>query len=503
MNIFWFKRDLRIHDNEAFYRCAQEGPFLPLYIIEPNLWVLPDVSCRHYNFLKECLEDLNEQLRKKGASLIIKNSEALVAFEDLHSRYGLRKIYVSQETWNYWTYMRDKKVERFCVQNMIDIKVYRQNGVIRRLKSRDVWAEEWRKFMSNPKFMIDDGQVKIMMPGCYPPSDEIPSCKDLKLNHDECVQRQIGGRKNGRELLLSFIEQRSVNYRKHISSPVHAVYSCSRLSPYIAFGCLSVREIYQFAFKKIKSMKNSKYELDEIVKMKTGNILFFIQRLAWHCHFIQKLEDCPELEFTNLHTSYDKLERENNKSYYKAWSEGKTGYPMIDACMRALIATGWINFRMRAMLVSFASYHLQLDWKLTSLHLARLFIDYEPGIHYSQFQMQSGTTGINSIRIYNPVKQGIEQDPTGEFIRKWLPELRSVEDKYIHYPWNSINKIIYPSPIINEAEGRKKGGKLVFDIRKQADFKEISQKIMLKHGSRGFNDRKVRIRKAKNDVSPT
>ena len=111
-----------------------------------------------------------------------------------------------------------------------------------------------------------------------------------------------------------------------------------------------------------------------------------------------------------------------------------TGYPLIDASMRCLRSTGYINFRMRAMLVSFASYDLWLDWRRTSRFLASMFVDYEPGIHYSQFQMQSGVTGINAVRVYNPTKQQQDQDPHGVFVKQWIPNLRSVSDTWIHSP---------------------------------------------------------------------
>lgn len=158
---------------------------------------------------------------------------------------------------------------------------------------------------------------------------------------------------------------------------------------------------------------------------------------------------------------------------------------MIDACMRALIHTGWINFRMRAMLVSFASYHLWLDWRYTAPYLAGLFTDYEPGIHYSQFQMQSGTTGINTLRIYNPIKQGIDHDPEGVFIRQWIPELSAMPKEYIHQPWLcSALMNGYPLPVVDEKIARNNAAKKLYDLRKQSNHKGEAQQIVHKHASR-------------------
>ena len=160
----------------------------------------------------------------------------------------------------------------------------------------------------------------------------------------------------------------------------------------------------------------------------------FGSRLHWHCHFIQKLESEPAIEFHDFHPFMRGI-RPMDSERFQAWTEGRTGVPFVDACMRALLAHGWINFRMRAMLMSFASYHLWLPWRESGLHLARQFVDYEPGIHWSQCQMQSGSTAINTIRIYNPVKQGQDHDPNGCFIREWCPELASLPDVYLHEPW--------------------------------------------------------------------
>jgi deoxyribodipyrimidine photo-lyase len=133
------------------------------------------------------------------------------------------------------------------------------------------------------------------------------------------------------------------------------------------------------------------------------------------------------------------------------------------------------------MLMSFASYHLWLHWRKPALHLAKLFTDYEPGIHYSQVQMQSGTTGINAIRIYNPIKQSIDQDPNGVFIRQWIPELRHIDQAFIHTPWMAPSKISdYPMPIVDEKAARKTAADKIYSVRKD---KEIYKKLFTKNYS--------------------
>ena len=225
----------------------------------------------------------------------------------------------------------------------------------------------------------------------------------------------------------------------------------------------------------------------------------FLSRCHWHCHFVQKLEDEPEIEFFSFNRISDSLRPETDltRSRLEAWQEGRTGYPMIDACMRFLRANGWINFRMRALLVSFAAYHLWIDWRLFKDFLARQFVDYEPGIHFSQLQMQSGVTGINTLRMYNPVKQGLDHDPEGTFIREWVPELKRLDLPDLHTPWDIPEMIAhsihftpgkdYPLPIVDHASAIRQARAAFANLRKQPAFRQAAQSVYRKHGSRSPN----------------
>ena len=493
MQIVWFKRDLRIFDNEAFKKACDIGPIIPLYIFEEDLWKNSPMSMKHYTFLKQSLNDLNNDLEKLGQTLIIEKNNSIEVFKKYKEKYNIRTVWSHQETWNYWVKQRNDKLSKWFESNNIKWTEVVQNGVIRDLKSREGWARKWHIRMNKNLFSA----VPKLDRTCNK-EYKIPSFKELGLKEEKNTNFILGGRKEGLKLLKTFLHERGENYSTEMSSPSTAIVSCSKLSAHISYGNLSIKEIFQSANKRIEFLKsNSLIENKSWIR----SIRSFIKRLHWHCHFIQKLEDDHTIEFKNMHSLYDGLrEKEFNKKLFIAWKNGVTGFPFLDACMRSLKANGWINFRMRAMLISFASYHLWLHWKDTADFLASLFIDFEPGIHYSQSQMQSGTTGINSIRIYNPIKQGKDHDPKGVFIRTWVPELSNVSDKDIHTPWLSKVKLKdYPAPLVDEKIARNEAAKKIYDIRKSTKFKEQSKNIYIKHGSRK-NNIKNKTKKVNNRI---
>jgi deoxyribodipyrimidine photo-lyase len=480
LNIVWFKRDLRIDDHRPLAIAAQAGTVLPLYIVEPELWAQPDVSARQWAFAAECLDYLQHSLATLGQPLCLMVGDAVSILQQLHNSHGIAALWSHEETGNGWTYARDRAVAAWARASGIPWHEMRQFGVVRRLKSRNGWAQAWDRDMAQA--ITPPPQMLAPVEGDWP--TYIPTADDLRLAPDPCPHRQRGGRAAGLDILASFLNQRGRDYRYQMSSPVTAFDASSRLSPHLTWGTISMREVAQASWTRMRALKLSNAPDSSRWR---ASLRSFTGRQHWHCHFMQKLEDEPRLEFENLHRAYDGLRPAvADSGRLSAWSEGATGFPFIDACMRALNQHGWINFRMRAMLMSFASYHLWLPWRDSGLHLARKFVDYEPGIHWPQVQMQSGTTGINAMRIYNPVKQGYDHDPEGSFVRSYVPELNIVPSAFIHEPWrwDGAADLCYPAPIVDNVAAAKAAREALHAIRKGADHKAGARKIVAKHGSR-------------------
>lgn len=480
LNIVWFKRDLRVADHRPLAWAAQAGPVLPLYIAEPELWAQPDASARQWAFAAESLAELQASLADLGQPLCVMVGEAVAILRHLHDRHGIAALWSHEETGNGWTYARDLAVKAWASAAGVPWHEARQFGVIRRITSRNGWAKAWERDMASP--ITPPPRALPPLAGAWP--THIPTGAELGLAPDPCPDRQRGGRAAAMATLDSFLHRRGRDYRYRMSSPVTAFDASSRLSPHLTWGTVSMREVAQATWARMRALKAGD---EPHARNWRASMISFAGRQHWHCHFMQKLEDEPRIEFQNLHRAYDGLRPDTaDARRLAAWSAGNTGFPFVDACMRALDRHGWINFRMRAMLMSFASYHLWLPWRASGLHLARQFVDYEAGIHWPQVQMQSGTTGINTMRIYNPVKQGYDQDPAGRFVRAYVPELASVPDAFIHEPWRweGAAGLPYPAPIVDNAAAAKAARDALYAIRKGADHKAAARRIVDKHGSR-------------------
>ena len=506
--VVWLKRDLRTIDHAPLAEAARSGPMIVLYVYEPCVLDQPEFHPQHLRFANDCLREVGARLRELGGRLTLRIGPMPNVLERLHreleSAGGIAGLFSHEETGTLATYERDKAVARWCASAGVRWREIPQHGVQRPSPGRDGWAARWQRRMREPitpeptrLAPIDTLLSKLPSGKARPKFDHgrIMDARDLGIADEPPLRSQPGGMTRGRSLLESFLTDRGRLYRTQMSSPVVAFDACSRLSPHLAYGSVSIREAYQRA-------ANARSEHNEAGDTRfAASVTSFLGRLRWHCHFIQKLEDQPDLERVNMSRAYDGLRVEDeadwtdrDRAQFEAYRAGQTGYPMVDACMRALHTGGWINFRMRAMLMSFASYHLWLHWRPTAIHLARLFVDYEPGIHYCQCQMQSGTTGINTPRIYSPTKQVIDHDPTGVFIREHVPELAGVPDEFIAEPWKmpgmtqhmagcSIGED-YPEPIVNHANAYRRARDRLFAVRGTRQARSEAKRVYQKHGSR-------------------
>jgi deoxyribodipyrimidine photo-lyase len=429
LHVVWFKRDLRVHDHAPLVAAMASGaPVLPLYIFEPDFWALPEHSRRQFDFLMESLQSLDEALKARGSALCLRVGEATQVLGELHKRHGIAAIHAHEETGPQWTFDRDRAVQRWAVKAGVALREQPQNGVIRRLNGGEDWARRWESQMLAPR---------VKAPDSLQPSNvsigEWPIAEDFRLPADSCPKRQPGGRAEGVELLRSFIAARGRRYRTAMSSPQSAEGACSRLSPHFAFGTVSIREAWQAVARARTDLA-----LDGDSTF-AASLNSFLSRLQWHCRFLQKLDDQTTIDSRNLLVTADGLRDivTDGDPRLEAWINGRTGFPFLDACMRSLNQTGWLNHRMRAMVMAFAAQHLWMDWRQPASRLAALFTDFEAGIHYPQAQSHSGAAGSGIPRIYNPVKQSLDHDRDGDFIRRWVPELAALPAAHIHAPWDA------------------------------------------------------------------
>jgi deoxyribodipyrimidine photo-lyase len=435
MNIVWHRSDLRTFDNRALSEAGENA--IPIYIFDPEWLSHKLVSDHRVEFVLESLKDLNRQYAEKGSRLALLEGNPLDTLEELSDEH---QIFFNIDSNHFRRDLETEAKERF---NAVQTDAVLPEG---RTEKWDQQLENWLD--SEPHSAPSQLESN--------PVSNTASIDNIREKYSVSPEKEKfgeGGSKSADERLNRFLNNID-EYAGCISSPNKAEAKTSHLSPYIRYGCISVREVYQRVRMEINEHNRQSVEM-------------FLDRLAWHQHFNQKIEDNPDLHKEAINPTYRDLNKDNyNQEFIDAWRQGRTGYPLVDASMRALKQTGWLNFRMRAMCASFFSYILKQWWKIGADHFYKHLIDADVAINYYQWQMQSGLIGVHANRIYDPTKQVEDNDPDGKFIRKYVPELREMPDRYLAEPWKmpeevqdgcgvSIGKN-YPEPIVKyQREARK------------------------------------------------
>lgn len=522
IEIVWFKRDLRVEDHQALVAACERAEqsktsVLALYVIEPEIWLAADASWRQWQFVEDCLLELEAVLNKIGVPILKAFGTVTAVLEVLSQQFYVANLWSHQETGNAKTFQRDLRVKAFCQQKSWLWQEFLQHPIRRAGINRDDYHAFSQAFFDRPVVNppVISGSLWQRQKAFFAQCDDNLSAKleavapmnqqdfwaQLRARAYPAESTQRGGRERGLRCLQKILKSNGRGYLATLAKPLEGATGSSRLSPHLAWGSLSIREVVNATMAQIKMLNTQKAAAvaPHSKGFSSRDLRALLSRLFWQSHFMQKLEAEAQMEFHALHPLYDALrpwDDQDSTLQFKlwAWQSGQTGMPMVDACMRCLQQTGWLPFRMRAMVVSYAAYQLWLPWQQFAPFLGALFTDYEPGIHYSQVQMQSGTTGINQMRVYNPVKQAQDHDPQGRFIAQWLPALARLPLEYRYEPWKLSTEQQqqwrcylgqdYPWPIVEHEAAAKEAKAKIAEVRKAPSAKELSKAVFIKHGSR-------------------
>ena len=450
--IHWFRNDLRLRDNTALNALADRvEEWLPVFVLDPRILAGPRRGEPRTRFLLDCLGRLSRDLEKRGVPLLVRTGRPEELLPKLLHEAGARLLSFNEATTPF-ARRRDAAVQRAVersggqVVTRVDHVVFRSSEI--RSASggaysvyspyRKTW---WRQWSQEPRHPVRLGCLPPPVPGVA--ADRAPDPREPGLVTDRC-DVPTGGEAAAKRRLERFLSTAAGRYHEDRDRP--DLDGTSRLSPYLRFGAISVRQCFggaEQAFRAEPALRQG--------------VAKWLDELIWREFYSAILEENPRVLRENYRREYDALVWNDDPKGFEAWCEGRTGYPIVDAGMRQLRATGWMHNRVRMIVASFLTKDLLMDWREGERFFFERLVDGDPASNNGgwQWAASTGTDAQPYFRIFNPTTQGKRWDPDGCYVRHWVPELRGVPGPHVHAPWESGLRGDYPRPIVDHAERRE------------------------------------------------
>lgn len=450
--IVWFRNDLRVHDHPALATAVQDGDrIVPVFIMNPDLLNGRFAGSNRNRFLLESLQDLKDSLMERGANLVIREGEPATELKKLAAETNADVVYYSADYTPYAIH-RDKHVKDMLgdaklrsfpgrlIVGGLD-KLHTKTG-----KLHKVFTPFWKNWQQITRRELAALPQKITIPSDVK-IGSIPSVEKHTKKANLSPDAQKGGETAARMQVKKFLNS-AINDYKDDSNDLGK--DTSRMSAYLHFGCISPLEI------------------ETMLPAENIGVAAWHRQLAWrefYHYVIYKFPDNAQHEFQE---KYRTFKWDTNKTFLEAWQQGKTGYPIVDAAMRQLAKEGWMHNRARLIVGSFLTKDLGLDWREGEQYFMRMLIDGDQANNNGNWQWIA-SVGVDPApvfrRLYNPSTQQERHDPDGIYVKKYVPELTDVPDKYLAQPWEmnedeqqKAGCIIgkdYPKPIVDHKEARQ------------------------------------------------
>lgn len=451
-SLVWFRRDLRDYDHAALHHALQESHHVfCIFIFDKEILnALKNKEDRRVEFIWESIKELKESLREKKSDLIVKHDLASNAISEAIDEFKIEAIFTNRD-YEPQAIKRDEAIKNIAIKKNVafydfkDQVVFEKDEILTALeKPYTVFTPYKNNYLkklkqtSLPRFDIEPfiknlAQFK---------SEPLITLKDMGFQTTNLREIKIHTGMTGGKFLVEDFKERMVFYKKTRDFP--AIKGVSYLSVHLRFGTVSIRQLFRLALESFSEGSET-----------------WLNELIWREFYFQILFHRPDVALSKaFKKEYESIAFENNPHYFKAWTEGKTGYPIVDAAMRQLNQTGFMHNRLRMIAASFLVKDLLVDWRWGEAYFAEKLIDFDLSANNGGWQW-AASTGCDAqpwFRIFNPITQSIRFDPQGKFIKKYIPELSSLDNDEIHAPWLSqtTRKIDYPQPIVDHASQRIK-----------------------------------------------